>query len=255
MVLCTIGIAALLVSCVEPAEPDDGLIENLPAVINTESSFSLYLKADEYDFDETYSLELELVDSIDAVTMSLVVSGHGNNDSAFVGITSGDSIRVFTITSNLVYTREDAALDFSPRRVQLWGDNYSGLIELSLIKGTAAEEPVIPGEMNQPMVISTNYNFHYYLVADDYTGTNSQLINLDYSTIVQTYTDLLVTGFSSADTLFISFSDTSDSLIRQYEILTDTVISGSDWVIDFEPAGFQLEGTNLDGVIDLLISK
>ncbi len=241
-----------------PAEYDDGLLENKPAVVNTASSFSFYLKADEYDFDETYSLELNLVDTTDNVTTTLIVSQYTTPDTVFIEFYSGDSILTYMIAGKAYYSRVDAATDFYPTRVHVWGKSFTGLLELNLLAGDLEEEPEIPGEVNVPMVISTENNYHYYLTAEDYTDSTTQAIDLYYNPLTPTaniFTHLIVTGFSGPDTSYIALYNAADSLIKRYDITSDVSVSATDLSMDYQPVAFELVGDSLSGVINFLITK
>ena len=46
----------LFISCVGPPDPDHGLVENLPAIINTNTAFTFDLRGDNYTLDELFRL-------------------------------------------------------------------------------------------------------------------------------------------------------------------------------------------------------
>ena len=45
-------ISFIYLQCVGPPDPEDGLIDNLPSIINTSDVFSFSLRGDNYDFNE-----------------------------------------------------------------------------------------------------------------------------------------------------------------------------------------------------------
>ena len=74
-------ISFYFIACVGPPEPDHGLVENLPAVINTNTSFTYDLRGDNYSIDESIDLSLSLTDGMLAST--LIVTDYKNNDTRY----------------------------------------------------------------------------------------------------------------------------------------------------------------------------
>jgi hypothetical protein len=54
--LSFILLSYILSSCVGPPDPDHGLVENLPVVINTSSAFSFSVRGDNFTLDEAIDL-------------------------------------------------------------------------------------------------------------------------------------------------------------------------------------------------------
>jgi len=46
-------VTTFFIGCVGPSEANHGLVENMPAVINTTSAFSFILRADNYSSENT----------------------------------------------------------------------------------------------------------------------------------------------------------------------------------------------------------
>ena len=55
-----ISIILITLSCVGPPDPEHGLIENFPVIINTTKTFSFILRGVDYSFEEDYALNLEV---------------------------------------------------------------------------------------------------------------------------------------------------------------------------------------------------
>ena len=125
-----------LSACVGPAQPTDGLIDNYPAVVNTTSSFSYTLNGNYYDFNDSYTLNLDA-----KVNESLVIT-----------LVTGEITSVKTDTSELRLYRSDndstiyhsylmdkqvvnrtivmdSTLSALPDRAELVGKNFSGRID------------------------------------------------------------------------------------------------------------------------------
>ena len=60
-------------ACVGPPDPDQGLVENLPVIINTNSAFSFSVRGNNYTFEENIDLSLNLPDS-KTVASTLIVT-------------------------------------------------------------------------------------------------------------------------------------------------------------------------------------
>jgi hypothetical protein len=128
----------MMFACVAPEEPLDGLIENLPAVVNTNRAFTLALKASEYSFEETYSLSFNAQPE-DQVVLTLVVSDVGARlDTTELIVYSGDTdslINHFYLMTNQIQTQiysVDSTLSNVPTRVDIKGNNYTGQIDFVL---------------------------------------------------------------------------------------------------------------------------
>ena len=108
---CLLLITGLLVgwNCVGPEEPEDGLIEDLPAVVNTTEVFTFNLKGNNYFFEEEYTLSMKL-DSNTVLTTSLIVTNwSGSDTSRIYMINASDTTYAwFQITGNLTYTATDS---------------------------------------------------------------------------------------------------------------------------------------------------
>ena len=68
-------------NCVGPEEPTDGLLDDLPAVVNTADVFTFNLKGNKYSFEEQYTLSMQ-PDSNSVLTTSLIVQNWSGNDTS-----------------------------------------------------------------------------------------------------------------------------------------------------------------------------
>ena len=64
-------ISLLLPSCVSPPDYEDGLLENIPAVINDVDYFSLSILADDYSDNLKWDLDISLLE--DDIYLSTLV--------------------------------------------------------------------------------------------------------------------------------------------------------------------------------------
>ncbi len=127
-----------LLACVGPPEPLDGLIEDLPAVVSTESVFSFSLKGNRFTFDERYILALKL-DSTSVLNTTLTVSDFASTDTVFITVKNeADSVLNFwEVTSNWVEVRVDSlSTDVSqyPKKVLFRGQDFKGVLQYLLVK-------------------------------------------------------------------------------------------------------------------------
>ena len=129
---------SLLYNCVGPPDPDDGLIDNLPFVINTAEVFTFALRSNSYDVDESYDLSFAL-DSNSVLSTTLVVNEYSASDSTLIYLNnSADSTLLgYLIQGNMVYTRSDTMggneLGY-PGKINVVGTNFNGVVDFQIIK-------------------------------------------------------------------------------------------------------------------------
>ena len=129
---------SLLYNCVGPPDPDDGLIDNLPFVINTAEVFTFALRGNSYDVDESYDLSFAL-DSNAVLSTTLVVNEYSASDSTLIYLNnSADSTLLgYLIQGNMVYTRSDTMggneLGY-PGKINVVGTNFNGVVDFQIIK-------------------------------------------------------------------------------------------------------------------------
>jgi len=138
-----IGLASALVlvtlvftSCVGPAEPEDGLVKDIPFVVNTESVFSFILKGDKFSFEETYDLSLS-VDSTDVITTTVSITEWSGSDTLRATIYADNELVVtpHTFTGNTAFVTDQAVTDSTqPKKAVLKGNNFKGVLEFVMAK-------------------------------------------------------------------------------------------------------------------------
>ena len=136
--LLVISICLGLASCVGPPNYTDGLIENVPAIINESDYFSLSLLGDKYSEETKWDLSLSTTD-LDKILTTMIVKdlSIGASDSSYLFLVDvvGDTILSAGIFSELIFTSEDSISVIGiPERIILDADNFSGRLEYQIIK-------------------------------------------------------------------------------------------------------------------------
>ena len=128
----------VLFQCVGPPEPEDGLIDNLPSIINTSDVFSFSLRGDKYDFNESYDLSF-LLDSNSVLSTTLIINEFSGNDttSIFVNNSLDSTLYWYLVLGNSVYTRTDTMsgnpLSY-PEKINAVGMQFNGVVHFQIIK-------------------------------------------------------------------------------------------------------------------------
>ena len=129
---------SLFYNCVGPPEPDDGLIDNLPFVINTAEVFTFALRGNAYDDEESYDLSFAL-DSNAVLATTLIVNEYSGSDSTsiYVNNSADSTLLWYLILGNIIYTRTDTmggnALGY-PGKINVVGTNFNGVGDFQIIK-------------------------------------------------------------------------------------------------------------------------
>lgn len=136
--LLVISICLGLASCVGPPNYTDGLIENVPAIIDENDYFSLSLLGDEYSEETKWDLSLSTTD-LDKILTTMIVKdlSIGVSDSSFLFLVDeeGDTILSAGLFSELIFTSEDSISVIGiPEKIILDADNFSGRLEYQIIK-------------------------------------------------------------------------------------------------------------------------
>jgi len=118
------------ISCVGPPEPDHGLVENLPAVINTNTAFSYSLRGDDYSIDESFNITLSLTDG--TIASTLIVTDHKNSDTTIVLLQgeNGEEIYKYTVTGNT--TRVNASSRTQPKKALIQSNSFTGILSWTI---------------------------------------------------------------------------------------------------------------------------
>ena len=136
--LLVISICLGLASCVGPPNYTDGLIENVPAIINENDYFSLSLLGDKYSEETKWDLSLSTTD-LDKILTTMIVKdlSIGASDSSYLFLLDqeGDTILSAGLFSELIFTSEDSISVIGiPEMIILNADNFSGRLEYQIIK-------------------------------------------------------------------------------------------------------------------------
>ena len=136
--LLVILICLGLASCVGPPNYTDGLIENVPAIINENDYFSLSLLGDKYSEETKWDLSLSTTD-LDKILTTMIVKdlSIGVSDSSYLFLVDeeGDTILSAGLFSELIFTSEDSISVIGiPEKIILDADNFSGRLEYQIIK-------------------------------------------------------------------------------------------------------------------------
>ena len=134
IILICLGLA----SCVGPPNYTDGLIENVPAIINENDYFSLSLIGDKYSEETKWDLSLSTTD-LDKILTTMIVKdlSIGASDSSYLFLVDeeGDTILSAGLFSELIFTSEDSISVIGiPEKIILDADNFSGRLEYQIIK-------------------------------------------------------------------------------------------------------------------------
>jgi hypothetical protein len=128
----------LIGGCVAPPDYSDGLLENVPAIVDETDYFSLSLLGDDYSEEKEWELSLTS-DSTDTILTTLVLAdlSISNTDSSilFMMNDSGDTIFQPILLGNVVWSSEIAIqLIGSPKTISFNGDNFTGRLEYQILK-------------------------------------------------------------------------------------------------------------------------
>ena len=131
-------ILVLISSCVSPPEYTDGLLENIPAIVNETDYFSLSILGDDYTDEKEWDIALTTVDT-DIILSTLVIKDLtiNSSDSSYLYLMreSGDVIFTAGLFSELVWTSQDSiGLIGAPKKVSFSGINFSGRLEYQILK-------------------------------------------------------------------------------------------------------------------------
>ena len=124
----SISLFSFFISCVGPPDPDHGLVENLPAVINNSTAFSYSLRGDNHNLEESIDLSLKLSDG-EFVASTLIVTDYKSKDTTTVRLedANGGKIYEYFVTGNA--TRVDGSSTTSPKKAIIQGSKFTGILE------------------------------------------------------------------------------------------------------------------------------
>jgi hypothetical protein len=125
--LSFILLSYILSSCVGPPDPDHGLVENLPVIINTPSAFSFSVRGDNFTIDEAIDLSFNL-QAGKSVASTLIVTDWKGKDTTYVNLedVNGSLIYKYTVTGN--GTAIDQSATTAPKKALIKGSKFTGII-------------------------------------------------------------------------------------------------------------------------------
>jgi len=129
----------LIIACVGPEEPLDGLTKNTPIVVNTNDAFTFSLIAENYTTEETYNLTFSDINPIQLATVLIVTDFAGKtSDTSYFDITNAiDSLLAhYDLKSNInVAPVDDLEISAIPKKIFFKADDFSGFVQLVLAIG------------------------------------------------------------------------------------------------------------------------
>ena len=126
-----IFITAFFLGCVGPSEADHGLVENLPAIINTSSAFSFILRADNYSSENSIELSFSLPEGQNLAS-GLIVTEYKGNDTTLIRLEdeAGDEIYKYSINGDIAELNTSSTS--KPKKAIIITKNFSGILDWSV---------------------------------------------------------------------------------------------------------------------------
>ena len=133
-----LSLLIIIICCVEPPDYDDGLLVNIPAIINEDDYFSLSLNADLYTQNQNWELDFSSTDE-DTLYTSLVIKDFSSSisDSSFLILYNSNNAEIFNIHINGETTSiSEIAIEYigNPSRIELVSKKLNCLLDLQLIR-------------------------------------------------------------------------------------------------------------------------
>ena len=132
------GVLIFISSCVAPPEYSDGLMNNLPAIVNEIDYFSLSVFGEDFNDSLIWDLELNLSEN-DILLSTLIVKDlnvlSSELSTLVMTVSSGDTIFNANIVNDIIFTSEDSISVIGiPSSISLNAQNFTGRLEYQLIK-------------------------------------------------------------------------------------------------------------------------
>ena len=128
----------LFSGCVEPPEYDDGLLENIPAIVNDDDYFSLSLYAENHTQNHNWNLDFSS-NGEDTLFTSLIIRDYlgSTADSSSLILYNSNEAEIFNILLNGETTSiSEISIEYigNPHRLELISNKLNCLLELQLIR-------------------------------------------------------------------------------------------------------------------------
>ena len=125
-------ITLVTMSCVGSEIPIDGIYKNTPVVVNVNDAFTLTVKAEKYDIEETYTLNFSGDSQLELSTFLVVTDYKGDaSDTSYINIyNSADSlITQYLLNSNMNNVKIDSVnSETIPKKVSFKAVKLTGLV-------------------------------------------------------------------------------------------------------------------------------
>ena len=133
-----ISLTIFIFGCVEPPDYDDGLLLNIPAIVNEDDYFSLSLNADLHTQNHYWELDFTSTGE-DTLYTSLVIKDFSSSisDSSFLILYNSNNAEIFNIHINGETTSiSEIAIEYigNPSRIELVSKKLNCLLDLQLIR-------------------------------------------------------------------------------------------------------------------------
>ncbi|MEE2765874.1 MAG: hypothetical protein VX600_05235 [Candidatus Neomarinimicrobiota bacterium] len=130
--LLTIG------GCVEPPEYNDGLLENIPAIVNEADFFSFSIKAEGYTNSLNYDLEFSATNT-NVLNTSLVVKDYSgqSSDSTFIRLYNENNAMMLDVLVNenvSAFSQDSVLFIGNPQKMEFIGAEFTGLIDFQILR-------------------------------------------------------------------------------------------------------------------------
>ena len=128
----------LISGCIEPPDYDDGLLENIPAIVNDDDYFSLSLYAENHTQNYNWNLDFSST-SEDTLFTSLIIKDYlgSTADSSTLILYNSNEAEIFNILLNGETTSiSEISIEYigNPHRLELISNKLNCLLELQLIR-------------------------------------------------------------------------------------------------------------------------
>ena len=136
--ISTYFVIMLFSGCVEPPDYDDGLLENIPAIVNDDDYFSLSLYAENHTQNYNWNLDFSST-SEDTLFTSLIIKDYlgSTADSSTLILYNSNEAEIFNILLNGETTSiSEISFEYigNPHRLELISNKLNCLLELQLIR-------------------------------------------------------------------------------------------------------------------------
>lgn len=136
--ISTCFIIILFSGCVEPPDYDDGLLENIPAIVNDDDYFSLSLNAENHTQNYNWNLDFSSTGE-DTLFTSLIIKDYSGSvaDTSTLILYNSNEAEIF----NILLTGEttsvsEISIEYigNPQRLELISNKLNCLLDLQLIR-------------------------------------------------------------------------------------------------------------------------